>query len=318
MLLEEIDKGVKPYIVMIFKYIDSEKKSKETKVQILERINFILRHLGINEKFSRYILELYLLNYRSDGDYSNLNKGNFVDPRYQKAKRTTNENSNLFTVAKLPFEGSNLRGYWDKDWDGKEYYVVTSYGWYPVYIFKDDLWYENSKRYSSTTSKQMHRSSPVSRYNDDLEERTILATPEQMRMLTQRGGFDEVVKDKKIKLTKNQANFISSKLKNLSYYGPNIKIKYKIKEIQTDSDNKINVVVDVYDVTKREGNKLIPTPENYLKNELPGVTKELVERILLSQLGEDFKEFLGPRLGWSEKPGESHLLKFEFNHLREN
>ena len=315
-IFENIDKGVKPLVGMIFRYIDSEKKKKQTKAQVLERIEHIIKYLGIDRTFSRYILELYMLNYRSDGDYSNLTKGNFIDPRKQKAKRTSNVSSDLYTKVKLPFEGSNLRGYWDKDYNGEEYYVVVSYGWYPVYIFKDDKWYENSKRYSSSTSKQMYRSNPVSDYNKDINERVILATPDQMKMLMQKGGLEDVLKDKKIQITKKEAEFISSRLRTLRIYIPSVNVKYKVKSVKAEPDDKIKVFVDIYDVIKRENGISIPTTQNYLNDEIPGVTKESVEQELTFRLANEFREFLGPRLHWEEKPTEQHFLNFEFNHLK--
>lgn len=36
-------------------------------------------------------------------------------------------------------------------------YVVLSYGYYPIFVFKDDIWYKNNNGYSNTTKKQMSK-----------------------------------------------------------------------------------------------------------------------------------------------------------------
>ncbi len=58
--------------------------------------------------------------------------------------------------SKIPFTGSNTSGYWYRN-----SYVVTSYGWYPIFVFKNNQWYENKNKYSRSTGKQMGQLRPT-------------------------------------------------------------------------------------------------------------------------------------------------------------
>ena len=71
--------------------------------------------------------------------------------------KTTNKKSRAFVEAMKPFQGSNLKGEWRKD-----LYVVLSYGWYPLFVYEKniDTWWENSKKYSMSTSKQSTQCAP--------------------------------------------------------------------------------------------------------------------------------------------------------------
>ena len=133
-------------IVRLFKLFNEYKKTSKTKKELLNIIKEYLPLFGIRKEYATYMLELYLLNYREDGDYSGLTKETFIDPRNKRGQKTPNYQSGDFTKAQLPFEGSNLQGYWTKDRNGVKYYVVKSYGWYPVYIYKEGKWYENFYR----------------------------------------------------------------------------------------------------------------------------------------------------------------------------
>lgn len=68
--------------------------------------------------------------------------------------RTANKNARPLVQSKTAFKGSNTRGLWAYD---DKVYIVVSYGMHhPLFIFKDNEWYENSTSYSVSTSK--HRS----------------------------------------------------------------------------------------------------------------------------------------------------------------
>ena len=55
------------------------------------------------------------------------------------------------------FQGSNLYG----QRGGGDFYVVYSYGeHWPLFVHKNGTWYENSEKYSVTTSKHRSQSHP--------------------------------------------------------------------------------------------------------------------------------------------------------------
>ena len=74
--------------------------------------------------------------------------------------KTANIRSRDLVINRIPFKGSNTHA---------EYrngaYVVFSYGWYPVFVYKDGQWFENEQGYSMSTKKQMSQMRP---YNFDI------------------------------------------------------------------------------------------------------------------------------------------------------
>jgi hypothetical protein len=316
MMNEAADINLEPnkVIVKLFKILNTQKSNYNNKRDLQSAIKDYLPYFGIEADFAPYILELYLLNYRQDGDYSSLTKDNFIDPRKMKGKRTPNYNAKVYTKAQLPFEGSNLRGYWRTTMDGK-IYIVESYGWYPVYIFKDGKWYETSDRYSSSTGKQMNASRPY-RWNDTLDSQVYLLSRQEMDMI-ERGATHEKVMELKRKTFRELApSLISQKVSTAksSSYGvePKISIKFKISSVE-DIDDKNVVNVDIQDVLKIVNGKQVPTPENYLKGEIPNLTPEKVEKQIETKLRNNFQDYLGPK--FSDKPEEENIV-FRFNHLK--
>jgi len=85
--------------------------------------------------------------------------------------RTSNSNARAQVQSRLTFKGNNTFG----EWIG-EVYCVFSYGrHWPLFVYVDGTWYENSGRYSSTTSKHRSQLHPL--------EDTEKVTPEEIRQL---------------------------------------------------------------------------------------------------------------------------------------
>ena len=189
---------------------------------------------------------------------------------------------------------------------------MKSYGWYPVYIYKDGKWYENFDRYSSSTSKQMYNSQPYA-YNNDIDTKVYLMSKNEMNMLESGYSHEDVMKKKKESLKDAQPSPRITTAKSEYWRGdiPSLNIKFKISSIE-DLGDKNAVNVDIYDVLKTENGKQIPTPENYLKGEMPNVTPELVEKEVERKLRQNFREYLGPKLGNQDE----ELVTFRFNHLK--
>jgi len=320
-LLEESKEPSIPLVVKLFKLLNEEKKKHKTRSALIEVIKKFSQYINIPEDYSLYLLELYLLNYNKDGDYSGLTKGNFVDPRTLKGKSTPNTKANLYTVAQMPFKGSNLEGYWDKDLNGKPYYKVVSYRWYPIYIYKDNKWYEVSKRYSSSTSKQMSNANPVE-WSDDLNENVYILTQDEMKMLEQGKSHEEIMKSKLEKLKSFEPE-LSKRKKTAKTYrwsfdgdtDASTNIKFKVKSVDIEGDKAI-VNVDVYDVIKREGNKSVPTAQNYLKGEIPNITPEKVESSIKNKLRGELKDYIGSRFRYTDETPPETKIDFKFNHIK--
>lgn len=312
-LTEASVEGITPLVIKIFRFLNTKKKDVKSKSELQKLIEGYLPHYGIDKNYAPYMMDLYLFNYREDGDYSGLTKDNFVDPRNMKGKKTPNYNAQIFTRAQLPFEGSNLRGYWKSTIDGK-IYVVDSYGWYPIYIFKDGKWYEVSNRYSSSTGKHVYAAQPY-RWNDEINSNVYLLSPQEMEMVERGASHETVMKNKRDALRSVAPSIISKKTASVkSGYGedPKISVKYKITSVE-EMDDKNVVNVDIYDVLKIEDGKQVPTPENYLKGEIPNLDKEKVESRVERKLRSELRDFMGPR--FSGYPEQENVV-FRFNHLK--
>ena len=80
------------------------------------------------------------------------------DDEYSKGGgiRTSNSGSSQYTNNRQDFKANNLEG---RTLDNRVY-VVLSYGYYPVYVWKKNKWYGNKSKYSKSTAKQMYQSRP--------------------------------------------------------------------------------------------------------------------------------------------------------------
>lgn len=88
--------------------------------------------------------------------------------------RTSNKNASNFVQEKAEFKANNLHAVLNN-----HFYIVYSYGWYPLYAysFVEEKWFENRCKYSVSTSKQKTQCRPISD--------TVYLTHEQMKDLLQ-------------------------------------------------------------------------------------------------------------------------------------
>lgn len=71
--------------------------------------------------------------------------------------KTSNSKCREFVRTCTPFKGNNLYGV-----EENNKFVVYSYGrHFPLFAYVDGQWYENSDRYSVTTSKHRSQSHPL-------------------------------------------------------------------------------------------------------------------------------------------------------------
>ena len=296
----------------------------------MDEINRVLKLLDMDEALTKYYTELYLANYRPDGRYDLLTSDDIVDPRTRSPWSISNPEAYKYTKAMIPFKGSNLKGQWEKDNKGVDMYVVLSYGWYPVFIFKKGIWYEVVDRYSSSTARQINNSDPGSIgkwWERDLNVPVYLADQDEMAKIRKSMTHDELIEYKKKKLIGSKKS-LSQRMKLISNdpyswsEDPEIrsqvpaKIKFKINDVEV-IDGKLTMIVDVINVVKKVGDKGVDTPENYLKGQLPGYTKTKVEDSIRKNLKQKFKSYIGKRPSDYSKDSDEPLLHFKFNHLRE-
>jgi ABC-type dipeptide/oligopeptide/nickel transport system ATPase component len=327
-ILREQNTGTNPLSrteIMLFKYINSKKKEAKTKPKLMELITTTLKSMGLEPSLAAFYYEMFALNYREDGDYENLTHENFKGVKEFRSRTIPNTKAWEFTIAKMPFKGSNMDARWNTDSNGVDYYAVYSYSWYPIYLFKQGVWYEVTRRYSSSTGRQMSNANPV-KYDSNIGKEVVLVTQDEMKQLERSATIDDIMKNKVKSAVKNKEQLISKKPKNVgsvSYWGDNedanamgFKVKFKVSDVRED-DGKIVVDVNVMEVNRKEGNKAIKTPENYTKGELPGVTKERVEKNIIRVIQSDFTNYVGKAQPWGKNVEDRSNVKFNFIHEKE-
>jgi hypothetical protein len=313
------EEGLNRSTVKLFKILNTEKKNLKTRANILEFLTKALKLIGLNPDLALYYLELYVLNYRKDGNYESLSKNEIKDPKSQKGRTISNTQAWMYTKAQMPFKGSNLSSYWKNDSKGVPVYVVLSYGWYPIFVYKKGIWYQIVDSYSSSTGRQISNSNPNhwKSYNENVQSDVYWMNKDELRKLINYASHDEIMKEKLERFKEKGKESSTQKLKNVSRYYPNIKIKFKIKSIE-EEDGVAVVNIDVLDVLRKEGQKGIETSDNYTKGEIDGVTKESVENTIVSEIGSKFREFMGKGIKYdSEGVPKTDNVQFKFNHLRE-
>jgi hypothetical protein len=142
--------------IALFKILNKNKGSLQTKADYKKLISRFLNLLGMPQEDALYYYYLYSSNYMPEGNYEDLEKGQERRPgEGEKQTRTSNIKMSDFARNTIPFRGSNVEGFWERDPKGEPQYVITSYNWYPIYIFKDNKWFKVSDSYSPSTGKQI-------------------------------------------------------------------------------------------------------------------------------------------------------------------
>jgi hypothetical protein len=272
-ILREQNTGTNPLSrpeIMLFKYINSKKKEVKTKPKLMELITTTLKSMGLDPSLAAFYYEMFALNYRENGDYENLTHDDFKGVKEFRSRTIPNTKAWEFTIAKMPFKGSNIDARWNTDNNGVDYYAVYSYGWYPIYLFKQGVWYEVTRRYSSSTGRQMSNANPV-KYDSNIGKEVVLVTQDEMKQLERSATLDDITKGKVKSAVKNKEHLISKKPKNVTSQvnwderndaNPNdvgFKVKFKITDIK-EEDGKAVVDVNIIEVNRRDGNKAVKTP----------------------------------------------------------
>jgi len=286
--------------IKLFKFINRFKKELGDRSTMIRFIENSLSTFGIPKNEANKYYELYTLNYRPDGDYENVTKSNFKDPKiYSKQKRTTNAGAREFTSNKLPFAGSNLSGEWTNTRDNEWAYIVKSYGWYPIYVFKYNKWFEVDNTYSSSTSKQMRQSYPV-KYNSDLKDMAIIVNNNEINQVinghlkpedllsTRANSFIESMKTKQKK--KELTTFTHG------WGDKKVRVRYLISSVRK-AGSMYKITVDVMNVDKFIGNKLDREAGDFFNDEMENIDRDLIKKYIqyhfADKYGSQFKGLSG-------------------------
>ena len=128
---------------LFFKFLNNYRKASNASSSKLG--DFMLRNMkSFNfdpSDFTHYF-NLYTQNYREDGRYDLTNKSDLKQYHKIKSQRTSNQRAGDLVAELKPFKGSNLKAQWEQDNKGDWAYVVYSWDWYPVFMYKYRRWFE--------------------------------------------------------------------------------------------------------------------------------------------------------------------------------
>ena len=278
--------------VTLFKYLNQHKKEAKTKEGLMKVIKTMMGVLGLPENEYKLYYEVYSANYRPDGDYENITPEEFRDYRLFKAKKTPNNEAYEYTSAKIPFKGSNLEGEWKVNNNNQWYYVVESYGWYPIFLFINDQWYRVLDSYSSSTRKHLSGANPV-HWNSGLKANVVGVTRSEMNnLMNGRYDFEGMKSSRVPNFVKNMKNqLVSSKKLISSGWGEDaIRVSYIITDI-FEADGKIKIVVRVNKAGRMEGRKMVVNPDyqndERLVNDIETAIKQNIIRTNPEYLTDD-------------------------------
>jgi hypothetical protein len=287
--------------ILMFKHLNKHKHKYRTQKDLIEFIRSMLPVFGRDKTDARLYYEVYTQNYREEGDYENITFENFKNYKDFVQRRVTNSSAYGYSSNKIPFKGSNLEGYWNVNSKNQWYYIVKSYGWYPIFLFINNQWYGVIETYSSTTSKQMSHSNPV-RYNSGLNSEVIFITKNEIEELMKGySTYDELLTNRVEKFTNNVGQKLIGKKTIKSFgWGDNAKkVSFTIEDV-TEDDNKILIKIRINKAGPIVDRKMVVDPEGYDKR--GDFAKDLEKNIAEFVIRENIK-FL-----------TKNNTKFEFSH----
>lgn len=249
--------------VFMFKQLNRRKSDFKTPKELMDFIGTLISLLGLDDKKLKFYYEIYTQNYRPEGDYENIT---YQNVKNLKPKRVSNINSSEYVSSKLPFIGSNLEGYWDVNNKNQWYYVVKSYGWYPIFLFINNKWYEVSDRYSSSTGKQISRSRPY-RYSLEVDDKIYSATKDEMDKLIRGIDLSEIEKDRvKNFVDKFKTDYgKTGKTITVGYGNDKKRVTFNIDRVSKLRD-KVKVLVSILKAGPLVNNKMVINPEGYMSD----------------------------------------------------
>ena len=295
-LLEEVDdKAFTKREVIFFKFINEYKEAANpTSQQINKFIQSNASSFGFKLGDFFEIYNKYTQNYREDGNYEDTKTSELKQYHNLKTKKVTNTNASERVTELLPFKGSNLEGKWEQDNKGDWGYIVLSYNWYPIYIYKYKKWFETSNTYSSSTSKQMRNTRPT-RWNSDIGKEMLICDRNEMEQI-RRGAIkpDQLVVDKNNKFTESIDKLIDSHTLQTIRVGwfPRVKLSFYYTGVRFN-EKMPEVDINIVKVDKMDNNKIDRNAGDFFRSNMAGVTKEYLKSSVNSYFERSFTEMLG-------------------------
>jgi hypothetical protein len=286
------DKPLSEKEIRLFKYLNTHKKETKTQAALLDLVSTMMPMIGKNPNEARFYYEVYTANFRPDGDYENLDKNNFKDYREFKQRKTPNNNAYVYTGSKIPFKGSNLEGTWNVNRKNEWYYVVTSYNWYPIYLFINNQWYRVSNNWSSSTSKHLSNANPNRKnYDSNLQQEVTSVTPDEIKSIMDGKSLTDVKTNRVSNFKEKFAEALksTSKLISIGWGEDKKKVKYTITDV-SEENGKIKFDIRINKAGTVEGtNKMVVNPDGYIH---PSPFSEDLEEGIAQRIMYDNKDYL--------------------------
>jgi hypothetical protein len=286
------DKPLSEKEIRLFKYLNTHKKETKTQAALLDLVSTMMPMIGKNPNEARFYYEVYTANFRPDGDYENLDKNNFKDYREFKQRKTPNNNAYVYTGSKIPFKGSNLEGTWNVNRNNEWYYVVTSYNWYPIYLFINSQWYRVSNNWSSSTSKHLSNANPNRKnYDSNLQQEVTSVTPDEIKSIMNGKSLTDVKTNRVSNFKEKFAEALksTSKLISIGWGEDKKKVKYTITDV-SEENGKIKFDIRINKAGTVEGtNKMVVNPDGYIH---PSPFSEDLEEGIAQRIMYDNKDYL--------------------------
>jgi len=298
-LLEEVDDNAfTKREVIFFKFINEYREAANPSSQQINKfIQSNMPSFGFKPEDFSELLNKYTQNYREDGRYEDTKISELKQYHTLKSKKVTNTNASERVAELLPFKGSNLEGRWEQDGKGEWAYVVISYGWYPIYIYKYKKWFEASNTYSSSTSKQMRNTRPT-RWNSKIGKEMLICDRNEMEEI-RRGVIkpDQLVVNKNNKFTESIDKLIDSRTLQTIRVGwfPRLRISFYYTGV-IFNEKMPEVTINVVKVDKMVNNKIDREAGDFFTDNMNGVTKEYLKSSIDSYFERSFSEMLGRSL----------------------
>jgi hypothetical protein len=298
-LLEEVDdKAFTKREVIFFKFINEYREAANPSSQQINKfIQSNMPSFGFKPEDFTELLNRYTQNYREDGRYEDTKTSELKQYHTLKSKKVTNTNASERVAELLPFKGSNLEGRWEQDGKGEWAYVVISYGWYPIYIYKYKKWFEASNTYSSSTSKQMRNTRPT-RWNSKIGKEMLICDRNEMEEI-RRGVIkpDQLVVNKNNKFTESIDKLIDARTLQTIRVGwfPRVRLSFYYTGVRFN-EKMPEVTINVVKVDKIVDNKIDREAGDFFSDNMNGVSKEYLKNSIDSYFERSFSEMLGRSL----------------------
>jgi hypothetical protein len=225
-----------PVEVSILRKLHDKHQELGTKEKMLEFLRKLMKFVGFSIDDALYYYYMFLANYREDKRYDLVTKADITPLTTLKSQKTPNYKMQTFIKPKLPFKGANTEGFWETDRNGENQYVVTSYNWYPILIFKNGTWYKVSESYSRSTGKHLSQSGVHPQRVGRTEIKRL--TPNEMNQVRKGENLSDVENASMMREKTNIEEKLKGKNLRLNFDVPNLgligKVSYTVGDMNFD------------------------------------------------------------------------------------